>query len=94
MAKKNDGGGKKAKPAPKMLKEVKITAKAPKHTEEKSLTRKGPVATRRIDSIKRANPALGRVIGKGSKDRYGNTTYGDDSTDAIRAGLKGSAKKK
>lgn len=81
MAKKND---------PIKLKEVKISAKSPKST----LKSGGDVPTRRIDSLKRANPALGKVIGKGSKGSGGMTTYGDDASDAIKKGLKGGLRNK
>jgi len=91
MAKKKDGGKKAAQPAPKMLKEVKITAKRPKHTEEKVLVKGGTVAKRRVDSLNRAG--WGKAVGAGSKDRYGNTTYGADASDAIKKGLQGSKKK-
>lgn len=47
------------------------------------------VPTRKIDSIKKANPTLGKAIGKASKDKYGNNWYGDVASDAIKSGLKG-----
>ena len=88
MAKKHNGGKKKKQPPPKILKEVKITAKRPKTVQQTSVTKSGEVPTRRIDSLKKANPALGKVIGNGYKGSGGKTTYGDDASDAIKAGLK------
>lgn len=52
----------------------------------------GEVATRRVDSIKKANPQLGRVIGKPGVGSGGMATYGAAASDAIKAGL--SKKKK
>jgi len=52
----------------------------------------GQVPTRKIDSMKRANPNLGRVIGKPSTGSGGMKTYGDNASDAIKAGLKGKRK--
>lgn len=72
------------------LKEVKITAKSPKSV----LKSGGEVSTRRIDSIKRANPAAARAIGKGFKGSGGMTTYGDDASDVIKSQLKGGLKNK
>lgn len=87
MAKK-DG---KPKSKVRQLQEVKITAKRPKSVQQTSVTKSGEVPTRRIDSLKRANPQLGRVIGKGSQVPGQKVRYGDASSDAIKAGL---AKKK
>lgn len=78
MAKK-DGGNRR------QLKEVQVTAKG--KSTPKSDTRFGQVATSRVDSMKRANPALGRVIGKPGTGSGGRATYGPDQSDAIKAGL-------
>jgi len=53
-----------------------------------SVTRSGEVATRRIDSMKKANPMLGKAIGKPYTGSGGKKTYGADASDAIKAGLK------
>jgi len=54
----------------------------------KSVTRFGEVANSRIDSMKKANPALGKAIGEGYKNSGGGKSYGYAASDAIKAGLK------
>ena len=73
------------------LKEVKITAKRPK-ANTSVLSGGGEVKSAKVDSMKKANPALGKVIGSGYKGSGGKTTYGADASDAIKAGLKRPAK--
>ena len=85
MAKKNDSI---------KLKEVQIKGKRIPKSNPQSVTRSGQVATSKIDSIKKANPAAGRLIGKGYKGSGGMTTYGDDSSDVIKNALKPVAKGK
>jgi hypothetical protein len=76
------------------LPEVKIKGKGYKKADpQSSLKSHGQVATRRIDSIRKANPAMGRAIGKPYKGSGGMDTYGDDASDKIRASLKGGKKK-
>jgi len=70
----------------------KVTPAKRDTTNYSVLKQGGQVPTRRVDSIKKANPALGRVIGKPSKGSGGMKTYGDDASDAIKAGLKGKKK--
>lgn len=53
-----------------------------------SVTKSGEVATRRIDSMRKVNPSLGRAIGKPYVGSGGKKTYGPDASDAIKAGLK------
>ena len=65
------------------LKQVNITAKAPKQ-----VTAYGEVSKRKIDSVRKANPAAGRLIGKGSKDSGGMTRYGPEASDVIKKTVK------
>ena len=53
-----------------------------------SVTNKGEVSARKIDSIRKANPAAARAIGKGYRDSGNKVRYGADQSDAIRAALK------
>lgn len=82
------------KKSPIQLKEVKIKGKRIPKSDPKSATRSGEVSTRRVDSIKKANPALGKVIGKPYKGSGGMDSYGPDASDAIKKGLSPSPSKK
>lgn len=70
---------------PRQMKEVKVVVKK---STPKSVTSFGEVPTRRIDSIKKANPGAGKLIGGGYKGSGGMTTYGRDQSDVIKAALK------
>lgn len=84
MAKKKD---------PIKLKEVQIKGKRIQKQVPKSVLKSGgEVPTSRIDSIRKANPAASRAIGKGYKGSGGMTTYGDDASDIIKSQLKGRKK--
>lgn len=48
----------------------------------------GQVPTKRIDSIRKANPAMGRAIGKPYKGSGGMDTYGNDASDKIKGALR------
>lgn len=87
-----------------MAKQVKVTGKTitlsrggvstrlvKGDTTKYSMTKTGKVPTRQVDSIKKVNPALGKLIGSGGK-QYGTTRYGENASDAIRTGLKGNKK--
>lgn len=56
------------------------------------VTLSGEVPASKIDSIRKANPRLGAKIGTGYKDTGGKTRFGDDSSDMIKAALKGKGK--
>ena len=65
------------------LKGTTISAKVP--GKKTVVTRQGEVPARKVDSLKRAGYA--KAIGSGYKGSGGKTTYGDDASDAIKAGL-------
>lgn len=46
------------------------------------------IPTRRVDSIRKVNPAAGRAIGKPYKGSGGMDTYGPDASDKIKTTLK------
>lgn len=52
-----------------------------------SVTRFGEVPTKKIDSMNKANPKLGRAIGIPYIGTGGKKTYGPDASDAIKSGL-------
>ncbi len=74
------------------LPQVTIRATKPvakKVVEKKSVLKTGgTVPTRKIDSIRQANPKLGASIGKPYKGSGGMDTYGDDASDKIKRALK------
>ncbi len=51
------------------------------------------VPTRKIDSVRKANPKVGGMIGKPYKGSGGMDTYGPDASDKIRAVIKTKPKK-
>jgi hypothetical protein len=73
---------------PIKLKDVQIKGKKIPKSDPKSVTKSGEVPTRKIDSMRRANPALGRAIGKPGKGSGGMDTYGPEASDWIKKGLK------
>lgn len=66
-----------------------------------SVTGKRPVATvqgkqvakSRIDSARRANPALNKALGKAAKGSGGMDNYRDSKADLVNAALKRGGKK-
>lgn len=85
MATKKMGGG-----GPKQLKGVTITAKAKgkRGVVGKSVVQGKEVPTSRIDSARRANPALNRALGKAGKNSGGMDEYRDSKADLVNAALK------
>ena len=80
--KKTGGGG----GSPKQLKGVTITAKATK--KRKSVVQGKEVPTARIDSARKANPALNRALGKPGKGSGGMDEYRDSKADLVNSALR------
>lgn len=71
-----------------MAKQQKPTRVIKGDTTKYSILKSGAqVPTRKIDSIKKANPAAGKMIGSGGK-QYGATRYGEQASDVIKGALK------
>lgn len=93
--KKDPTKGKKVDPKgssknPIQLEEVTVTARPIKKKMAPSTTRlypKGEVENSKVDSIKKANPKLGRLIGSPNKG-LGKAQYGASESDLIKKALK------
>lgn len=57
-------------------------------TRYSALKTGGKIPTRKIDSVKKANPFMGKAIGKPYKGSGGMDTYGDDASDVIKKVIK------
>jgi hypothetical protein len=67
-----------------MAKQIKRDTTA----KQSALKNGGQVPTKRIDSIRKANPAMGKAIGKPYKGSGGMDTYGNDASDKIKVALR------
>jgi hypothetical protein len=89
MMKKPTDGGK-----PRQLKGVTITAKRTTKPAAKapykasSVVQGKQIPSSRIDSARKANPALNRALGTNNKGSGGMDTYRDSKADLINSALK------
>lgn len=80
-------GGKKKQGEPKTLKGVTIRGTTP--SKKKVVVQGiGEVPKRRVDSARRANPALNRALGKEQKGTGGMGNYREGSADLVKSALK------
>ncbi len=90
--KKKDGGVKQVvkrdTTGTKSVGKVNITTRTPDPVVRKSSVQGKEVPTSRIDSARKANPALSRAIGKPSKGWSGTDTYRDSQADLINSALR------
>lgn len=76
------------------LNEVKITAtRLAKPSTTTRLYPKGEVKNTQIDSIRRANPSLGRAIGQPSRKPGQQAQFGTNQSDLIKQAIKPRKKK-
>jgi hypothetical protein len=91
MKKKMGGGG------PKQLKGVTIVGKRtakPTPKNDKSVVQgMGEVPKSRVDSARRANPALNRALGKAGKGSGGMDEYREGKADLVKSALSRPKKK-
>lgn len=69
-----------------------VTVTARGTSRKKAVVQGKEVAKSRIDSARKANPALNRALGAAAKGSGGMDTYRDSKADLVNAALRGRKK--
>lgn len=67
---------------------MRVTSHTPDPVVRKSTVQGKEVASSRIDSARKANPALSKALGAPQKSRGGQDSYRDSKADLVNAALK------